>query len=267
MADKIVLDSCAMQPEGIDLNATLYRGRKGLASVTFDKINNCIDRIGKIEELMNSQYLIVIPQVLQEIQTGLSYLNRHITYFNQMGRNKANGRATNKRERKWRDKIFDFNKGDFEEELLNLSTYSGRINQFLRRFSQDSRKIRQDDEMYQMLLEMARNKVLSGDLDSHSNSERDWMKNYTGTGANLETDKHIIATAFRLSYGEDSPITILTADGGITKLMGRMKDSLQNPDYYGFKYGFTVPLSPQVNRAWASTFFNEGMEKAIKIYQ
>lgn len=188
-----------------------------------------LNRLNDLEALYAQGQTCIIPQVKRETERGLEELNGHVTYFERMHSDKSSRRPKNQRERVWRDKKEEFDKSEYEV-LEQIRGYAGRLYRFIQR-TRDSpqREVFYEyrNRLHLAFLSMARD--FSKDLDENSRRSKVWMKRQTGEGAELETDKHLAASAFALSYTDRCPVVVLTADKDLVKLVDRIAERSMRP--------------------------------------
>jgi len=220
---------------GGKLLQSLYHGIDGLNLIEDEEINISLNRMNFLNELSKERKLVIIPEVIREAEEQLRIVNGQVDFL----RNEFSIKQYPKREE---DQL---EKEQQNETLGKIATYVNALYKFIKRYEPNNPKLKWDcinQRHYDYFLQKAIQRSKDIDVNSLESKVKSGIRKPVNIGAELGTDKKIVATSFTLAYS--SPVIILTRDKGIEKLTLRISQFIEgkttspknpvyivNPDY------------------------------------
>ncbi len=189
-----------------DIVHLLYKGVRGLNTISNETPEKLIERIVLLEKHMKGSILLAISEVVDELSTGLTLLNNNCRFI-------AVLREKSYHERKKHKHNVELEEGS-EETFELIRSYADKMYAFIRRLQNKDPRLNFNEhqhEIYKSLVEFLatqespikkwkeERKIVYGETDSIRDIS--------------QTDKKLAATGVTLAY--DSPITVLTRDQNI----------------------------------------------------
>lgn len=198
-AKAILLDTSLLSRQDGDFPLTerLYPGLSGLDFVSMEYIEEINGGIEYFTNLMRSHNAYVISQVKTEIEARARILNAQVTFISRK-LNKKRNIEDYEHLRELLDNLFSHNKA-----LYKLIKEMNKVD-IRTQFSDREKKF------YESYLRIAQSYF---ERRSSSDSKRARLKRPLFLGEELQTDSHLVSTAFTLAHRTD--VDIVTRDKGI----------------------------------------------------
>ncbi len=223
--DVILIDTSVITPhENTQFATLLYEGLACFETLDLELITRRFERLQELSRLIDAQEVITIPQVCTEIRYHLKTLNdRQLHLTSEL--------------REYIQEYPDDEIQYYRSVLDCITSYNVALFRFIKKLQACSKTPGTYDEQakYNDFMDIAREKSFDLMLDKRrAKEERGGRVNL---GEKLETDRHLVATAFVRAYTQ--PVTLLTRDNGIEILTGRVYEELIHDN---------VPLSPHASK-------------------
>jgi len=209
--DIILIDTSVINHhEDTSLTELLYDGLESLDILDENILFRRFERLNELTKIMQVHKTPIIPQVYTEVQYYLNILKEQQSYIEDEVRKSIQTKS--------REDI------SYCRSILDvINSYNLTLHRFLKKLKSNlSDKNLQQQEKYLHFMDSARK--LSRDLERKAESAKDTMQNKVYLGKNLETDKHLVVTAFVLAY--EHPVTLMTRDNGLCELVRRVYELL-----------------------------------------